>query len=285
LGAGLVAGLGALIGLISGLLSPIGLLVIAVAGLGATWAGNWGDIQGKTQAVLDFLKPYWERLKEILTNFKDEALPRLKEAWATLVIAWREQLQPALQRLTEALGLSMDKTSLLEGALWLLERVLNAVSTGLEYLSPLVELWSNNVAWAIEQATIFIENITSLKDAVGGLFDVFDGVIEKVKELGERLPEVKLPAWMIPGSPTPWEIGLRGVAQALDDLDPKLKKTFDVKTLGGGSGNTYINKMEFSQVNQLGQTGETDINELLSKLDERTRQLFIQMFEQVYEGI
>lgn len=56
-GAALVAGIAAVGGLIASLASPIGLVVLAVALLGAAWAGNWGDIQGKTAAVIAFLEP------------------------------------------------------------------------------------------------------------------------------------------------------------------------------------------------------------------------------------
>ncbi len=47
---------------ISFLLSPIGLVVAAVAGLAAAWAANFGGIQEKTQAVIDFLRPGFTEL-------------------------------------------------------------------------------------------------------------------------------------------------------------------------------------------------------------------------------
>lgn len=51
----ILTGLGAL-------LSPVGLVVLAVTALGAAWATNFGDIQGKTQAFVDFIKGHWRDL-------------------------------------------------------------------------------------------------------------------------------------------------------------------------------------------------------------------------------
>lgn len=52
------------------LLSPIGLVVLAVAGLAAAWAGNFGGIQEKTAAVIAALQPAFDRLKQYLDMIK-----------------------------------------------------------------------------------------------------------------------------------------------------------------------------------------------------------------------
>ena len=56
-GAMLVSGITSVVALIGTIASPIGLIVAAVALLGAAWAGNWGGIQEKTQAVIDWIVP------------------------------------------------------------------------------------------------------------------------------------------------------------------------------------------------------------------------------------
>jgi TP901 family phage tail tape measure protein len=70
-GIGLVAALGPLLLILPGIAKgvamvagamtvmsgPIGLLILAVAGLGIAWATNWGDIQGKTAAVWQAIEP------------------------------------------------------------------------------------------------------------------------------------------------------------------------------------------------------------------------------------
>jgi len=58
LGPALLA-LGLMVGAIGALLSPIGLVLLAVAALATAWITNFGDIQGKTAAVVDFIKTHW----------------------------------------------------------------------------------------------------------------------------------------------------------------------------------------------------------------------------------
>lgn len=53
----LLIGVGALVSAFSLLLGPIGLVVAAMALLSVAWANDWGGIQEKTQAVIDFLRP------------------------------------------------------------------------------------------------------------------------------------------------------------------------------------------------------------------------------------
>lgn len=81
--AGLVAAIGAISGaittaggLIGGLVAilggPVTIVIAALAGLvalfAAAWVGNWGGIQEKTRAVIDFLKPY---IEGFITGIKD----------------------------------------------------------------------------------------------------------------------------------------------------------------------------------------------------------------------
>ena len=61
-------------------------------------------------------------------------------------------------------------------------------------------------------------------------------VIEWVKEFIDKLKNIKLPDWLTPGSPTPFEKGLRGMAKALEkELTPQLGK-FAMQLQGAGAG-------------------------------------------------
>ena len=54
--AAIAATIVAIGGAIAFLISPIGLIVVAIGVLTAAWVGNWGDIQGKTAAVVSWLQ-------------------------------------------------------------------------------------------------------------------------------------------------------------------------------------------------------------------------------------
>ena len=61
-GGAVVAGLTAVGAALAALVSPIGLITVGAALLGAAWTTNFGGIQEKTQAVLDFLRPGFTEL-------------------------------------------------------------------------------------------------------------------------------------------------------------------------------------------------------------------------------
>ena len=54
----IIGGIMAIGGAIAALMNPVTLIIAGAALLGAAWTGNWGGIQEKTQAVIEFLKPY-----------------------------------------------------------------------------------------------------------------------------------------------------------------------------------------------------------------------------------
>ena len=84
-GAAIVAGIAAVAGAIAALASPIGIIIAVAAILGAAWAGNWGDIQGKTQAVVDWFKN--TAIPWIKTSFDyitEVLLPQLSAIWSNI---------------------------------------------------------------------------------------------------------------------------------------------------------------------------------------------------------
>lgn len=81
-----LSGVATVIGL---LLSPIGLIGLALAGLAAAWVANWGDIQGKVQAVWDYVKPIFDNIVGWLQTTAGQALVYLQGKW--------NEVWPALQ--------------------------------------------------------------------------------------------------------------------------------------------------------------------------------------------
>jgi hypothetical protein len=67
-GAAIVGGIAGIAATIVALVNPITLVVAAVGLLGAAWVGNWGDIQGKTRAVIDWTTSTFQRFSETVSN-------------------------------------------------------------------------------------------------------------------------------------------------------------------------------------------------------------------------
>jgi hypothetical protein len=73
-------------------------------------------------------------------------------------------------------------------------------------------------------------------------------VLQLLKNINDILSKLKLPPWLIPGSPTPFELGLRGIGDAMAELNhmqmPALAARLNKLSLGsmaGGFGQTTIN--------------------------------------------
>ena len=67
--------------------------------------------------------------------------------------------------------------------------------------------------------TIIDPVANALKVGIGG---ALDWVLGKLTTFKEWLGKIKLPDWLTPGSPTPFETGLRGIADALGSVNNML---------------------------------------------------------------
>ncbi len=74
----IVAALGAVIAALS---SPITLIIGAVVLLATAWANNWGGIQEKTQAVMDFIMPFIEGAMEFIQDVVSTVLGAIQAWW------------------------------------------------------------------------------------------------------------------------------------------------------------------------------------------------------------
>ncbi len=92
------------------------------------------------------------------------------------------------------------------------------------WLGILQDLFSpiDDINRALDGAIGFVN---ALKDAASGLYNWL-----KEHEFNFRINLPKLPDWAIPGSPTPFEIGLRGIADAMEELNrvslPRMQQAF-----------------------------------------------------------
>jgi phage-related protein len=203
-----LSGIGAVMGF---LLSPIGLLVVGVAGLAAAWVSNFGDIQGKTAEA-------WAAIQ-----------PALMQAWAwvqvalPVAISWLQQqwtaAWPAMQAAWDAVW------AVLSGAwtsakAWLdvtLPAALTALQTAWVAAWPAMQTaW--DTAWTtlstgFETARTWLETtlpgaLTTLQTAFGGVTSgidalptaltnaktQFDAVMVPIGEIGNQLSTLFAPA-------------------------------------------------------------------------------------------
>jgi len=179
---------------------------------------------------LDELQPVFDWLSEQFTNFKDELFPKLEEAWGIVTSGfeaakdlYNNELKPALDNLFDTLGIGTDTADGLGGSLggivgtmatWVAEGLITTIKLGIEGLTTVINL----VTAGVEGWKTAWDNLKIILDIIKG---VFDDVKAKINDLIGSFGSLSLPDWLIPGSPTPLEIGLRGVGAAMDEINNK----------------------------------------------------------------
>ena len=98
------------------------------------------------------------------------------------------------------------------------------------------------IIFVIQAAAVAFD---TLAKAVEWVKSAVESVKDKLDDLQERLANIQLPYWLTPGSPTPFEVGLRGIADAMGDLEdirfmPKLT-TGGAAAVGGGITPVTVN--------------------------------------------
>jgi TP901 family phage tail tape measure protein len=108
------AGVGALGTALTVLTGPIGIVVAAIAALAVAWQQNWGDIQGKTEAVVETLqsviKTGLSAIQQFWVTHGDKIVSTVKSAYNTVksIISgtvnalWTNITKPVLQTIREA---------------------------------------------------------------------------------------------------------------------------------------------------------------------------------------
>ena len=222
-------------------------IAAVVALLYEAWTNNWGGIQDKAAAVWAFLQPIFEAVRTWLAE-------NIPVAIAALSAFWTNTLQPAIQQVWGFI--QQDLIPLFE-AVWALLEVAgglaitaltgyweNVLQPGLEVVWAFIqdkvipifeEIWgfitgtfmpalgelAGEMEGPLSDAFQWLKD--KVLDPVRGAFDhiseAVQGVIGWIGGLTEKLRNIQLPAWLTPGSPTPFELGLRGIGAALAELE------------------------------------------------------------------
>lgn len=207
---------------------PILLVMAAVAAIAylvyEAWTNNWGGIQTKLTALWAQIQPIFAMLIAWLQINIPIALNFLANIWNTVLLpaimavwGWMSTvLFPFLQAvghvISEVIGFAVAVLAALwETTLWpALKKVIGWMETN---LLPVVK----------KVASFFNEE---LKKAFAAIEKIIKGITEAIKEMIDWLNKIQLPDDLTPGSPTPFEIGLRGIHDALMDINRLSLPTF-----------------------------------------------------------
>lgn len=202
-------------------LAPILLIMAAVAAVAylvyQAWTNNWGGIQTKLTTLWGQLQPVFAAIKQWLEINIPIALQTLSTFWTTVLLpaiqavwTWLSgTLFPFLSAVANLIGTVLGLAVRILAGLWTnvlwpaLRKVIDWMETKLmPVIKPIADFFKDKFVKALEAVKKIIEGVTSA-----------------INKLIEKLKEVELPDFLTPGSPTPFETGLRGIHAALLDLN------------------------------------------------------------------
>jgi len=204
-------------------IAVLALVGAAIYLLYLAWTNNWGGIQDKVKAVWASLQPTFDALKQWLSVAIPAAIEFLLAIWNRWLdgarIIWsflQTYIFPVLGAVANLIGAVLSVAFRALAAIWQ-----NIV------LPNLQKLWS----WFQEKILPVLKVVAAylgekLRPAFDWVGTAIGKVVDWINKLADRLRNISLPAWMTPGSPTPWELGLLGVGDALKILARSNLPTF-----------------------------------------------------------
>ena len=186
---------GAVAGVLTFPLIAIIAAVIAIAALlAAAWKNNWGDIQGKTAAVVAWIKTAIQGFLAAITAFwaahGEQIMATIKALWdgvvkifnigigilKTVVAAFQAAFAGDWTRFGELLRVAWDKTWALLGTI--LKAAIDTLVTIFKTLWPKIVSWFNSVDWGQVGKNIIIGIGNGITAMAGFLRDLIKKVIQ-----------------------------------------------------------------------------------------------------------
>lgn len=220
-------------------MAPLLPLIAVIAAIGAAayllyeaWTNNWGGIQEHVAALWAWLQPILQSLMTWLQTNIPIALQALSDYWNNVLlpsirIVWefiQTYLMPLFQALAELVG------AVVKLAFTAFIGYIQNVT-----IPALKEMWKwfeQNILPTLRTVAAFLTS--QLGPAWEGISNALQGVIGWIREVAAALNSVSLPWWLTPGSPTPFEMGLTGISNAMQGLSNVSSDTF-VPGVGAGS--------------------------------------------------
>jgi hypothetical protein len=115
-------------------------------------------------------------------------------------------------------------TAVLPIVITLFQGVITVVTNIITAILPVFTYHVNNITRVLGLLMPVIKDVASwisgaLQSAFNGISSAISGVVGWVQSFIDKLSSITLPDWLTPGSPTPFEMGLRGINDAMSELN------------------------------------------------------------------
>ena len=164
--------------------SPISLIVGLIVLLGTAWANNWGGIQEKTQAVIDFIMPYITEGMTFIQETISAALQFIQDWWTQHGDSVMALIQAAWEFIKFVVGAGIN-------SIWI------TITTILALIQAFWDTWGATIITLTQLAWDNIKTIVQgVTDAIGFIIDAFAALLTGDWEaLGEALMGLWRTAW------------------------------------------------------------------------------------------
>lgn len=193
---------------------------------------------------------------QTLSNFwTSTLLPAIQSVWAWM----NSTLLPFFTALAQFLSAVLGKAVEAAAGFWqnVLQPALeNFYKFVVENVVPVIQ---QVVEWLGEKLTPVVQTVAkyvgdTLTKAFEGVSQAIQDVTKWLSDMATKISGLSLPDWLTPGSPTPFEIGLRGIASAMDDVTsvslPGLSQGLDMGNPGISSGRQVVFNMQDTQLSE-----------------------------------
>lgn len=219
-----------------------------------SWANQTRALKAElTEAATSMgseLLPVVTPLLRDFTSMAREILPKAVEIFKAFAGDLKDTVGPAIMvandaitRIAQAFGANTDEVSAGDVALAAFKAVLDAFVIAVKLGAVALQ----GLAWYVEHMRIMWDKVSgpvkagaegwakafsAAKDAIRWVKDEFDKMSEAAHRAADSIPD-----WLRPGSPTPFEMGLRGIRSAARDVQGQLPNAFaGVGGRGGAAG-------------------------------------------------
>jgi phage-related protein len=261
----IVAGITAIVGLVTSLINPLGLIVVAIGVLGAAWAGNWGGIRTTlTDFWVNTAQPILQTLWTWLQTNVPIAIQTLSNFWTNTLkpamqIVWdfiSGSLFPLFQTLAEFIRAVLGVAVTVLAAIWetKLKPALQIVWSFIQAnVMPILTSLANFIRDTLGPVinTVVDGPLHALKDAFAFVRNIIKEVIDWLETLITKLKEFKLPAALTKHSPSPFEAAFLDALAPIRELTgvqlPSLRMQLGSPVFGAvGGGGRSINNVSSS---------------------------------------
>lgn len=183
-----------------------GILAITLAAMTGDWQSQMGTIQSSNETIWNGIWKFLEGILNIIAGFFGTSLEGIKQTWENN-FTMLEQITSKLL----ALAASTVMTKVTE--------IKNTIDTKIGEAKALWDGFFGDIKKTVDSvmnsaASIVSEKVNSIKSAFNGIVGAINSVISAVSALIESFSNISVPDILTPGSPTPFEMGLRGINKA-----------------------------------------------------------------------